>query len=175
MESKCTYLNCEGTISTFTEIISYNVSHFFRKFSEDENELIICRLLKDNPQENIVTIYNVKGNIIDMEMLDMSIPRKNIQHIENGLKKLHELYIVYIDLKDDNIGYSHIDKVFKLFDFNMAGIVNKSDDNKWFLPPCKGYILRKINDTVDINNLYKIDNYALEFYIKDLKKYINDN
>jgi serine/threonine protein kinase len=46
--------------------------------------------------------------------------------IRNGLKNLHKLNIIYIDLKEDNIGYDVLEKQWKIFDFDMSGICSSS-------------------------------------------------
>jgi serine/threonine protein kinase len=136
LESECTYYDNHGDISNFKEKVQYNTTRFFRKFSDNENELKICEQLKDSPQKNVVIIYNVTDNIIDMEMLDIDISKENsLVCIKKGIENLHKLNIVYIDLKLDNIGYSNKDKVFKIFDFDHSGIVSEYDTNKWLSPP----------------------------------------
>lgn len=174
MSTLCTYYNSIGNISNIIDTtVSYNTIHFFRKFSRDENELTICRLLKENPHENIVNIYDVYGNYIDMELLLYQHPTtQQLQSvISKALDHLHKLNIVYIDIKNDNIGYSSDTNTYKIFDFDMSGIVSEHDCTKWYLKPCEGFILKQIKEThKEINNnLYKIDHYAQDLYNNDFK------
>ncbi len=168
------YLNPYGEITKKTEDVNYNVKTFFRKYAEDEVEKIIARILLKNPQPNCVKIYGVNGYMIDMEYVDtyMYLDNNHLNDIKNALDQLHKLNIVYIDLKKDNIGYSRLSDSYKLFDFNMSGIVDKYDEKKWLIKPKRGYILYDIMQKKDIieKSLYTMDDVAINRYkVKELR------
>lgn len=150
-------------------------------------EIEISDKLYKYPQKNLVTIYRIqlptKGSdgYIDMEFLQLLEDTKeyklNMENINffdslendviNGLEQLHNLCIVYVDLHVGNVGWSKIDKCWKIFDFNMSGILNEGENNNcentWKIEPSKGIIYNKINK--DIN---KID------YDKEAKKFFDE-
>lgn len=162
------------------EIISYDIENYeipnipkiFRKYCDDIAELQICNFLYKNPHPNCVNIYKIFGNYIDMEYLNTtSIYTKNEHYakilldIKKAIEYLNKNNIVYIDIKLDNIGYCLKDKIYKLFDFNVSGIVDKSDNTKWIIKPYEAYIYRKYYEqNKDIQDLYDIDRFALEFF-----------
>lgn len=160
----CYYYNCEGEIIKKEIDVTYNVDIFFRKYTEDDNERIICKKIFENPHKNIVTLYGLSNNHIDMEYLDTvdAFNENMIDDIKNALEHLHNLKIVYIDLRKDNIGFSKKDNCYKLFDFNMSGIVDYIDCTIWKRKPNRGYILRKIVDNHNIASLFDIDTYAIQ-------------
>lgn len=173
MSNTYLYYNCEGKIIEVDyQKESYDCSsRHFRKFCDDDIEPIICRKLVENPHPNCVTIYNVDGYIVDMELLDTDkkLDHSHLIDIEKAIKHLNSMGIVYIDLKPDNIGFSLKDGVYKLFDFNMSGIVKPDKNNEWFIKPRIGYILRDayqyLGDPGNYN-LFTIDAMAMDRYIK---------
>ena len=120
---------------------------FFRKFTRRKVELDISEKIMNNPNPNVVTIYNVNRNdsIIDMELLDTEyeLNNENKEKIDKMIKNvivyLHSLHIMYIDWKYDNIGMDK-DGNFKLFDFDSSGIANDSN-TKWIKSPASSYAL----------------------------------
>lgn len=174
MSTSYVYYNCEGKLIEVDyqkESYDYCCSKFFRKFCDADIETRICRKLIENPHPNCVTIYNVDGYIVDMELLDTNI---NLDHshlidIKKAITHLNSMGIVYIDLKPDNIGFSRKDGVYKLFDFNMSGIVKPDKNNEWLVKPRIGYILRDVYEYLgDPQNysLFTIDTIAMDRYIK---------
>lgn len=133
-------------------------------------ERTICQKLYDNPQKNIVTIYNINDNFIEMEYLNTEYAINSIDIIEkvygditDAITQLHELDIVYIDLKLDNIGYSKTDNCFKLFDFDCSGIVNEYNTKKWKEKPYSGYIFKRNEYYVNFcDSLYDLDFFIME-------------
>ena len=133
-----------------------NNEPFFRKFyppldSVDkehieisENEINIIQILMNNsPHPNIVKYYEVNSHYADMELLDIKINLKRdkrdiIETMNNVKSFLQNLGIMYIDWKFDNIGYSKKDKVYKLFDFDLSGVIDL-ETNEWIIEPRKSW------------------------------------
>lgn len=152
----------DGCIQEIQE--TYNGLPFFRKHTNaisSTNELAIAKILYKNPCSHCVKIYNIReGGIhsyIDMELLNtqkLQELEKELIHndIYIALEELHLHQIIYIDLKNDNIGYSEIDKTWKLFDFDASGITD-STFSKWIEKPPYLYAYReaiKIYHILDI-------------------------
>ena len=59
----------KGKMITFTldgkfKTTKHKGKYFFRKMSTDASELKLCKMIKDNPHPNIITIYDIENNII---------------------------------------------------------------------------------------------------------------
>ena len=110
---------------------------FFRKMTRSKREKDICELLMKNPHKNIVKIYDVGKDYVDMELLDDDIRIEDMSKIKNIMMEvktyLQSLGIIYIDWKLDNIGISE-DGQFKLFDFNASGLID-IETKKWIIEP----------------------------------------
>jgi serine/threonine protein kinase len=158
---KCTYYDENNEFSTF-EDDEYGCD-FFRKYSSDI-EKRICYQMLQHPHKNIISIYNVKGNTVDMEMLKVceSVSPQILSDVILGLEHLHKYNIVYVDLKIDNVGYSEKDKCYKIFDFDMSGIVE--NEKQWRYKPVEGFLLEQITKRYEIKNLFDIDKHALKIF-----------
>ena len=163
-------------------------------------ELTISKLLLNNKHTNVVNIYAIKEpksgshGHIDMELLEPFGEKKDI-YIDNldmldgnvtaGLKHLHSLCVVYIDLHVDNVGWSMIDNCWKIFDFNNSGVLDSVvlDSgplpkclNKWKMEPSHANIYNKIidlfNETHDKIKFDKIkfDDAAKNLFDEEKKK-----
>lgn len=192
--------NYDGRFETFeSEKPLYGQCKIFRKISQCPVELEICRILMNNPHPNCVMIYSVDGFCIDMEHLQTSFKILNVtknrnmilRDMKHAIEHLNNFGIVYIDLKLDNIGWGGLSNSYKLFDFDMSGIVylprrsygqdsdnsshtvshnNKKDSNTWLYAPSSGYVYRdyyKSNKASDIS-LFDIDQFALASFEKAL-------
>lgn len=119
----------------------HNGLFFFRKIVDLSDpaahmERFISLMLKDSPCKNVARVYELGPDFIDIELLDTAHDDTSMRarDIKDALKQLHTKGIVYVDLKLDNMGYSHADGVWKLFDFDGSGIFNLKDKNKWIFP-----------------------------------------
>ena len=116
-----------------------------------------------NPHKNIVKIYGITPDYIDMELLNTNINTEDISKIKNVMMEvktyLQQLGIMYIDWKLDNIGISD-DGEFKLFDFDVSGLLD-IETNKWKIEPSKYW---SYNEAIKngMETPVDIDNYAFE-------------
>uniref|UniRef100_A0A6C0CSG8 Protein kinase domain-containing protein n=1 Tax=viral metagenome TaxID=1070528 RepID=A0A6C0CSG8_9ZZZZ len=127
---------------------------FFRKYvdaSRENNELEIAKKLLSHSCPHCVRIYQVKeqddNSYIDMELLAIKpyniIDMDQVNYdVKMALEEMHLLQIIYIDLKYDNVGFSEIDKKWKIFDFNISGIADPSF-TQWIEKPPYYYSYKK--------------------------------
>ena len=127
-------------------------------------------------------IYEIKlptaeyDGYIDSELLEPlqnennRFINNNIEHINrlnedltNGLLHLHNNWIVYIDLHTGNVGWSEDCKCWKIFDFNMSGIVNENT-NEWCHEPSRGIYY---NAMIEQSNKFDYDNIALNLFERE--------
>lgn len=126
----------------------YKGQDFFRKMTKNKNEIKLCKLIQQNPHKNIVEIYNVGTNYIDMELLNTDIHEKNMSDVKDAMNEvksyLQNLGVMYIDWKLDNVGVSVKDGHYKLFDFDVSGLINIKT-KKWKIKPPIYAAYRKAN------------------------------
>ena len=115
---------------------------FFRKIlshSENNEYAIVNFLMKfpDYKEHNIVTMYEVTPEHIDMEELSTNFktnePTDYLETMRRTKDYLQSIGIMYLDWKEENTGKSK-DGEYKLFDFDAAGIANL-ETNKWIIEP----------------------------------------
>lgn len=148
--------------STTGNIVNLNETKngkpFFRKPTDDENELIIAKRIQKNPHPHIVKVYHVGDNYIDMELVNTNVSKKNCQEQITGLrsakKHMQKNGIVYIDWKVDNTGRGDDGKI-KVYDFNMSGLLRRKlwyFNNNWNRRPMfTGYLLKNAEAAGQIN------------------------
>ena len=149
---------------------------FFRKELDLEDgyrELKIVEILKDKNFRNIVDIYNTCSKCIDMELLDIHADDKKIGNItadiRNAIEQLHSVGIIYIDIRRDNMGYSHIAGKWKLFDFDASGIVEKGDDTVWVMEPPTYATYKKYSSCRREGGFKQLDRVILEDFLHTIK------
>ena len=166
-KSKMITFTLDGKLKT-TSGISHDGKDVFRKMSNDASELKLCKIIKDNPHPNIITIYDIGtdkdgAGYIDMELLKTVINKKDEVEIKKAMTKvkpyLHKLGIMYIDWKFDNIGKSD-DGQFKLFDFNASGLWNLQSQT-WIVKP-PPYAFWRMATQAGNKNPIEIDNYCFK-------------
>lgn len=142
---------------------------FFRKMTLNNTEKKIVSILKEHPHPNIVSIYDVAFDHIDIELVNPSFNITNeietqIQETLYDVKKhLQSLGIIYLDWKYDNVGIGKNGE-FKLFDFDCSGIAALNQTEKlWELAPFDGYAYRKCKGQ-EIVSPYKMDDYAFQHF-----------
>ena len=102
-------------------------------------EQTIARIILDNPHPNVVSIYNITNQYIEMEHVNTKyMISPNIKELSDAKKYLQSKGIIYIDWKHDNIGLSSNGK-FKVFDFDCAGLIDPSNPDEWLIEPVKYY------------------------------------
>ena len=143
--------------------ILHDGKDFFRKMKPNTGEKEICELLMKNPHKNIIKIYAVTDNYIDMELLNVDINTGDISKLQNEMMEvktyLQELGIFYIDWKLDNIGISN-DGEFKLFDFDVSGLMDIKT-KEWKVEPPKYFAYNRAVHN-GMKTPIEIDNYAFE-------------
>lgn len=156
----------EGDFTTDPTIL-YEGNDFFRKMTTNETEKEICKLLMKNPHKNIITIYGVGEDYIDMELLNTDMSKENIKKIKDVMMEvkthLQKLGIMYIDWKLDNMGISK-DGEIKLFDFDVSGVVDVKT-GKFILDPPEYWAYRNAIKH-GMTEPIEIDNYAFAHGLK---------
>jgi serine/threonine protein kinase len=140
---------------------------FFRKMTPtrayNKGEKEICEILMKHPHKNIIKIYAVTNDYIDMELLNTDLMKVSMSKLQKDMMEvktfLQGLGIMYIDWKLDNIGISD-DGELKLFDFDVSGLIN-TETNEWIIKPPEFWAY---NDAVEhgMKTPIEIDNYAFK-------------
>ena len=125
---------------------------FFRKKTTSPTELEIASLLMKYPIENVVKIYRIFDDYIDMELLDTDYDI-NLHEFEQSMNQakndLQRIGIAYDDWKEDNIGCSE-DGVYKVFDFDTSYIFDTSTGKVIHKPNIIGFkIFNNFNNLID--------------------------
>lgn len=160
-----------GDIDPFNKYYEEGFS-IFRKMTTSNAELSIYRLLKKLDHPNVVKIYYVGENYVDIEKVDTNYRQKmNIEKMLLTIKKLKDFLqsngIMYIDWKYDNFG--SVNDEYKLFDFDASGVINLHTMN-WEIKPPEYFTYAKCLKT-GITKPIDIDNYVYNNFYNDLVKF----
>ena len=145
-----------------------------RKYLETEDahrrrvEQEIARRVQASPQPNVVEIYDV-GDCVTQELLEPldEYPRETtsvMEHVSSGLDQLHSIGVVYIDLHVGNVGWSPKSGRWKIFDFNMSGVVEKGS---WKLEPSAGIAYNRLKSE-PVRSLFDLDHHAIRRFHSEL-------
>ena len=160
----------DGKFTTDPKIL-HEGKEFFRKMTTNIGEKKICKILMKNPHKNIIKIYGIGKDYIDMELLDTDMSLEDNNKIKNLMLEvktyLQSLGIMYIDWKLDNIGINE-DGQIKLFDFDVSGLID-IETKEWIIEPPKYWSYNKALQNGMVTPI-DIDNYAFNIEFQN-KKY----
>ena len=137
---------------------TYNSKPLFRKMCPDDNEMRVARILQAHPHPNLIEIYHVCDDYIDMELVLTGMPY-NQQDIERAHAHLLKHNIVYMDWKPDNFGVD-LNGVTKVFDFDSSGMFDKETDTWVYCPP--NYFSMRHASAAGHINPSDVDRYTFE-------------
>lgn len=175
MKTLCVY-NVDGVSTESCDDIEHDTFRKVLKMEDNSHttELLIAKKLMTQPQSNVVKIYDVVQDddvcYIDMELLDDKyVPFTEYRtDIRNAISQLHSIGVIYIDIKEDNLGYSTIDQKYKLFDFNCSGIIDIKEPKKWQRKPFEAYQYKKLKvHEPNVSALCDLDYMSWELTYKD--------
>jgi hypothetical protein len=141
----------------FHEILTHRP--LFRKTKPSDVEKKIARIIQQNPHPNIVDVYHVCDEYIDMELVDVSSSRYNKQDIGRAHAYFLKHGIAYMDWKEDNYG-SDKHGITKVFDFDSAGMFNRQKD-EWTIRPPDYWSLGKAIQA-DMSTPTEIDSFTFD-------------
>jgi serine/threonine protein kinase len=151
---------------------------FFRKrafFKDSINEYEIAKILLNEKNPNIVSIYNISiidqlYYEIDIELVktdySLSILEKNRLVLVQLKNYLQSKGIMYIDWKPDNFGIDNEGNI-KIFDFDASGIVSVKDYDTWVIKP-PNYWAYKMAILKGLSKPKEIDDYCFNIFINSL-------
>ena len=137
----------------------------FRKQTNCLAEIIIMKEIILAKSPVLLQIYAIQDQArpwyYDAELLDVACTNFKNKHrdIRECLGKLHQLGIAYVDLKHGNMGFSMIDKRWKLFDYDSSGLYSIKAQS-WIYEPPKYWNYRfglKLKYGLKVDNVYDIN------------------
>jgi hypothetical protein len=133
-------LNRNGNVMPLHE--TFLGKPIFRKEYPSNIEQQIAAIIMHNPHPNIVTVYAVSPEKIDMELVNpISTETIDYLQLERAKEHLQKLGISYIDWKVDNIGIG-ADGFLKVYDFDMSYIFDIDTNQFMNGPELNGYKFR---------------------------------
>ena len=170
--SKCIsliYTDSGELIEVTDKINGYN---FFRKENLGLRERTIAIILKNNPHPNIVKIYNINEENLEIEFVNTYENYDKIK-LQTDMKKakehLQSLGIIYFDWKPDNTGLGE-DGNYKLFDFDASGVINL-ETKEWIIKPVIIYWSYRTAVKAGFTDPLDMDNYAFDIGIINSSNY----
>lgn len=164
-------MQLNGDIEPFDKYYEEGVP-IFRKMTTSKAELCIYRRLKKVNSPDVVKIYRIGKNYVDIEKVN---PRYmltlNAKRMEATILRLKALLqqngILYIDWKWDNFGV--INNRYKLYDFDASGIIHPQT-KKWCIEAPHYY---KYNECVEAGcrTPLEIDDCAFANFYKEVIVY----
>lgn len=144
------------------------VKQFYRRLTEEPVELEIVSRLLESPHHNVIKIYGVGENYFDMEILDKNKdPNEEVVgHCVNGLRHLHSLHIVYVDIRSSNMGWDAKERKWKIHNFGKSGVLANNDIDWMYQPKPSPKLLR--GTTFVKKNFFDIDNYLMNEFRKEM-------
>ena len=133
---ECREKNVHGGKLFFRKHFAINVNkNGIKTITNDSfiEKMIVSIIEAEQKDDRLIKIYGIADEYYDAELLNIHHNdkfNKLIYEIAGNLESLHELNIIYVDLKQDNMGYSSIDNRWKLIDFDCSGICN-SKKTEW--------------------------------------------
>jgi hypothetical protein len=113
-------------------------NRLYIKKNPNNIERYIAGIIKADPHPNIVTVYDVTDEYIEMEKLDIECG----SYDEASLSKARDYFlkhnIAYLDWTQNNFGKDASGNT-KVYDFNFSGIMNSSKD-AWRVDPWPGRV-----------------------------------
>jgi hypothetical protein len=113
-------------------------SNVYRKPNPNNIEKYIASVVKSNPHPNIVTVYEVNDDYIEMEKLTTNCGGYSEDDLNNARMYFMSNNIAYLDWTEDNFGKDAQGKT-KVYDFNFSGLMN-SDKASWRVEPWPGRV-----------------------------------
>ena len=158
--------NMDGTLTEDASVL-HKGKDFFRKMTDNVEERKICEILMTNPHKNIVKIYKIGTDYIDMELLNIDINTEDMTNIKNVMMDvktyLQSLGIMYIDWKLDNIGISENGQ-YKLFDFDASGLIDIKTKEWKIKPPTWWFYNKAVQNGMVTPS--EIDDYGFDNLFK---------
>jgi hypothetical protein len=102
-------------------------------------ENAIARALYERPQRNVIRVLGVTSSYIDYQLVeDQKHPSADdleaAEQVRNGLRNLHSLGFVYVDLHAGNVVWDPVNAEWVIIDFDLCGRMDKTR-RRWTFKP----------------------------------------
>ena len=156
----------------------FNIRYFQKNLDiKNKNHLVelnIAQKLLYHPHQNLVKVLDICLTYpvhIKYELLDVEKELPCWDELEpqlvSAIHNLHEKNCIYIDWKEDNLGYSNRDKCWKMFDFDCSGLCS-NDFQKWTIQPPSFFRWNDISSMInDLDNFLEKVNSKISSETKE--------